>query len=62
MRGLLEAQYKWLLFCDDDNHLFDDYLVNAWKILENNDKKMKKSNKKVEDQNKSIEKCFSKIR
>jgi len=38
MRGLLEAQYKWLLFCDDDNHLFDDYLVNAWKILENNDK------------------------
>jgi glycosyltransferase involved in cell wall biosynthesis len=37
LRGLMEVQYKWLLFCDDDNHLFPDYLEKAWKILNNNE-------------------------
>ena len=36
LRGLREVQYKWLLFCDDDNHLFPDYLQNAFKILNDN--------------------------
>jgi len=35
LRGLNEIQYKWLLFCDDDNHLFPDYLEKGWKILQN---------------------------
>ena len=32
-RGIDEAQYNWLLFCDDDNHLFPDYIQKAWPIL-----------------------------
>ena len=35
-RGMDEAQYNWLLFCDDDNHLFPDYIQNAWPILKDN--------------------------
>ncbi len=35
-RGIDEAKYKWLLFCDDDNHLFPDYIQKAWSILNNN--------------------------
>ena len=34
--GMDEAKYKWLLFCDDDNHLFPDYIKNAWSILQKN--------------------------
>lgn len=37
LKGLQEVQYKWLLFCDDDNHLYPDYLEKAWSILNNND-------------------------
>ena len=37
-RGLNEAKYKWLLFCDDDNHLFPDYIQKAWPILQSNSK------------------------
>lgn len=33
LRGLQEIQYKWLLFCDDDNHLFPEYLQKGWEIL-----------------------------
>ena len=33
LRGLREVKYRWLLFCDDDNHLFDDYIEKGWKIL-----------------------------
>ena len=36
LRGLNETKYKWLLFCDDDNHLFPDYIEKSWPILENN--------------------------
>lgn len=36
LRGLHEAKYKWLLFCDDDNHLFPDYIQKGWEILQNN--------------------------
>ena len=36
LRGLQEAKYKWLLFCDDDNHLFSDYIQKGWEILQNN--------------------------
>jgi glycosyltransferase involved in cell wall biosynthesis len=35
-RGMDEAKYEWLLFCDDDNHLFPDYIKNAWSILVSN--------------------------
>lgn len=34
LRGLKEIQYSWLLFCDDDNHLFPDYIQTGWNILE----------------------------
>ena len=37
-RGIDEAKYNWLLFCDDDNHLFPDYIQNAWPILQSNTK------------------------
>lgn len=36
LRGLQETRYKWLLFCDDDNHLFPDYIEKAWSILQFN--------------------------
>ena len=36
LRGLKVSKYKWLLFCDDDNHLFPDYIHIGWEILENN--------------------------
>lgn len=32
-RGILEAQYEYLLFCDDDNWLQEDYLTVAVNIL-----------------------------
>lgn len=35
-RGIDEAKYNWLLFCDDDNHLFPDYIQKAWSILNAN--------------------------
>lgn len=38
LKGLYESKYKWLLFCDDDNQLFPDYIDKAWKILESNAK------------------------
>ena len=34
--GLGLAQYDWMLFCDDDNHLSSDYLEQAYKLLHNN--------------------------
>jgi glycosyltransferase involved in cell wall biosynthesis len=36
LRGLNEAKYQWILFCDDDNHLFPDYLKQGWSILQAN--------------------------
>ena len=36
LRGLNEAQYQWILFCDDDNHLFSNYLKQGWSSLQNN--------------------------
>jgi glycosyltransferase involved in cell wall biosynthesis len=32
-RGMSEAQYDLVLFCDDDNHLSSDYLINTQKIF-----------------------------
>lgn len=34
MRGIREAGYEYLLFCDDDNWLSRDYLTEALKILQ----------------------------
>lgn len=34
--GLAQAKYKYVLTCDDDNSLFDDYLSNGCKILTGN--------------------------
>jgi glycosyltransferase involved in cell wall biosynthesis len=31
--GLSYARYEYLLFCDDDNWLFDDYIERAFKIM-----------------------------
>ncbi|MFM7645118.1 MAG: glycosyltransferase [Sphingomonadales bacterium] len=36
LRGLRETSFRWLLFCDDDNHLFDDYFEKAWNTLNEN--------------------------
>ncbi len=33
LKGLYTAAYDWILFCDDDNELFRDYLVQAVHIL-----------------------------
>lgn len=33
MRGVRESAYEILLFCDDDNHLEQDYLENAYKLF-----------------------------
>ncbi|WP_057936049.1 glycosyltransferase [Algoriphagus resistens] len=35
-KGIAECLYPYLLFCDDDNWLFPDYLVNAADILSKN--------------------------
>lgn len=32
--GILNAKYSYLLFCDDDNHLYSDYLEIGFLILE----------------------------
>lgn len=34
--GLAHAKYKYVLTCDDDNSLFEDYLINAYEILSAN--------------------------
>ena len=36
LKGLIEAQYEFVLFCDDDNVLSDNYLNVATKILVTN--------------------------
>ncbi len=33
MRGVLEARYKVVVFCDDDNELDKDYVYLAWKVM-----------------------------
>lgn len=33
--GMKVSQYDWVLFCDDDNVLFPDFLQKAFEILEN---------------------------
>ncbi len=37
-KGILESKGKYILFCDDDNWLDDDYLINAKSILSKDDK------------------------
>jgi glycosyltransferase involved in cell wall biosynthesis len=32
-KGIITAQYEYLLFCDDDNWLCDDYVERAFKIM-----------------------------
>ncbi len=34
LRGLTEARHEWILFCDDDNHLFPNYLKAGWATLQ----------------------------
>lgn len=34
LRGLKEARHEWILFCDDDNHLFPNYLKAGWATLQ----------------------------
>lgn len=33
--GLKQANFDWVLFCDDDNHLFPDYVQNAIAFIVN---------------------------
>lgn len=37
-KALSKAKYKWMLICDDDNELDENYLFNAFEILSNNNK------------------------
>lgn len=37
IRGLKEARYNYVLFCDDDNWLEESYISTAYNILRNND-------------------------
>jgi glycosyltransferase involved in cell wall biosynthesis len=34
--GIEQAQYKYLLICDDDNWLKEDYLIKAYQFMESN--------------------------
>lgn len=36
-KGINESQYDLILFCDDDNHLFPDYINNGYKLMISND-------------------------
>ena len=38
LRALREARYKWILFCDDDNHLFVNYVQRGYDYLKNEKK------------------------
>jgi glycosyltransferase involved in cell wall biosynthesis len=35
-RGVAEARYEYIIFCDDDNWLDENYLENAWSIMNSN--------------------------
>ncbi len=35
-RGIQESRYEYLVFCDDDNWLFPDYLQGVYNILQSN--------------------------
>jgi len=37
-KGISLAKYEYILDCDDDNHLRDDYLTNGFHILESNER------------------------
>jgi glycosyltransferase involved in cell wall biosynthesis len=32
-KGVEESRYEYLVFCDDDNWLFEDYIINAFGVL-----------------------------
>ncbi|MCK9404726.1 MAG: glycosyltransferase family 2 protein [Chitinophagaceae bacterium] len=36
MRGVEEAHYEMIVFCDDDNRLMDNYLSIAWNLMSRN--------------------------
>jgi len=36
VKGIIQARYEYLLFCDDDNELFPDYLQLGVRILDQN--------------------------
>lgn len=36
-KGVIEAAYEYLVFCDDDNWLQPDYVYAAWQALRNDD-------------------------
>jgi len=35
-KGLSESSFNWVLFCDDDNHLFDNYVQTGFNIISTN--------------------------
>jgi glycosyltransferase involved in cell wall biosynthesis len=35
-KGLAESSFNWVLFCDDDNHLFDNYVQTGFNIISKN--------------------------
>jgi glycosyltransferase involved in cell wall biosynthesis len=37
-RGINESKYDWILLCDDDNHLNENYLQIGYEIISKNDK------------------------
>lgn len=36
-RGILESNYEYIIFCDDDNHLDSDYIDKAFQLMESDD-------------------------
>lgn len=34
--GISVSSFKYLVFCDDDNWLFNDYLLRAWEVFQKN--------------------------
>lgn len=35
-KGLAVSKYNWILFCDDDNHLFDNYVQTGFNLVAQN--------------------------
>jgi glycosyltransferase involved in cell wall biosynthesis len=33
-KGIMNAQFEYLIFCDDDNHFYSEYLQQTWDIFE----------------------------
>ena len=37
-KGIENSEYEYIIFCDDDNHLHQDYINNSFEIMSNNER------------------------